>query len=154
MDPTAWISAISIAFSAVIGFLNFVVISLLTVTIYRHSVRSGELEILRRNSDQWQKLNLAFIASPHLQRVLDAPLAISGEDRDIHRNLLFYILNALHEIYEAQQSGLINAGLATRLMRGQMDVLKPHAAEVETLLKLRRGYDEVFCTFVQSQIAT
>lgn len=150
---TTWISAISIAVAALTSVLNLVVMGSLTRTIHRLSARTAELEILRRNSDQWQRLNLAFIGSPGLQRVLDAENPATDEERDIQRNLLFYVLNTLHEVYQAQATGLVGTDIAMRLMRGQIAILKPHAAAVTTLLTGHRGYELDFCAFVKAELA-
>ena len=149
---TTWISAISIATAAVVSAINLVVMGTLTRAIHEHSQRAAELEVLRRNSDQWQRLNLAFIESPRLQRILDSHDPENTEDEDIRRNLLFYVLNTLHEIYEAKNAGLLNPDVAMRLMKGQTEMLKPHFETVDALISLRRGYDADFCTFVRAQL--
>lgn len=110
------------------------------------------MEVLRRNSDQWQRLSLAFIESPRLQHVLDSRELESAEDEGIQRNLLFYMLNTLHEIYEARNAGLLNPDVAMRLMKGQTEMLKPHFEAADTLISLRRGYDADFCAFVRVEL--
>jgi hypothetical protein len=152
MELATWISTISIAAGAMVGIANLTVMGLLTRTIHRHSVRAAEQDVLRRNSDQWQRLNMAFIQSPGLQRILDGHEFVSAEENEIHLNLLFYILNTVFEIYQARESGLVSAGTANRLMLGQTAILKPHAAEVERVLSLRRGYDAGFCDFIRGVI--
>lgn len=149
---TTWISAISIATAALVSAINLIVMGTLTRAIHEHAQRAAELEVLRRNSDQWQRLNLAFIESPRLQRVLDSRELESPEDEDIRRNLLFYMLNTLHEIYEAKNASLLNPDVAMRLMKGQTEMLKPHFEAVDTLISLRRGYDADFCAFVRAQL--
>lgn len=149
---TTWISAISIATAALVSAINLVIMAGLTRAIHDHAQRSAELEVLRRNSDQWQRLNLAFIESPHLQRMLDSHDQESVEVEDIKRNLLFYMLNTLHEVYEAKNAGLLKPDVAMRLMKGQTEMLKPQFKTVDALLSLRRGYDIDFCAFVRAQL--
>lgn len=147
-----WISAVSIAVAAVVGLLNMLVTAWLTVTIHRLAERSTALEVMRRNSDQWQRLNLALIDSPALQKLLDGAAPLGPDDRLVQRNLLFYVINTIHEIYDAQSLGLIAEGPAMRLMEGQIKVLRPHADNVSELLSLQRGYDSDFHAFVQRAI--
>lgn len=149
---TTWISAISIATAALVSAINLIVMARLTRAIHEHAQRAAELEVIRRNSDQWQRLNMAFIESPHLQKILDSQDQESAEVEDIQRNLLFYMLNTLHEIYEARNAGLLQPDVAMRLMKGQTAMLMPHSKAVDALLSLRRGYDADFCALVRAQL--
>jgi len=149
---STWISAASIATAAIVSIVNLIVTASLTRSIHAHSQRTVELDILLRNSDQWQKLNLAFIETPGLQRIFDAVPPISADEEDIRRNLLFYMLNTLQEIHAAMNAGLLQSNVAMRLMRGQTAMLKAHDPVVRALATPEHGYDLEFCAFVEGQL--
>ena len=83
---------------------------------------------------------------------MDGAAPLSADDSLVQRNLLFYVINTIHEVYDAERLGLIAEGPAMRLMEGQMKVLRPHANSVSELLSLQRGYDSHFHAFVQRAI--
>ena len=97
---------------------------------------------------------MAFIETPRLQHILDGRALATAEEGEIHTNLIFYVLNTVFEIYQAKESGLMEAEAAIRLMRGQAVILKPHAAEIERIFDLRRGYDAGFCAFVRGVVGS
>lgn len=152
VELTALISAVAISFGAITGFANLIMMGFLTHAIHRHSIRSAGLEALRHNSAQWRQLNLAAIQTPRLQALLDGDQPICSDDRHMLRNVLFYILNGLHEVFLAAKAGILKDEDANQIIRQQISALALHASEVETLFALARGYDAAFATLVRNNL--
>ena len=151
-EMTAWISAASIATAAVVGLVNLIVMGWLTAAIRRHGRDTAAHDVLRRNSEQWQALNLAFINQPRLQSLLDGIDLVSGDERQAHRNIIFYILNTLHDLFMAKEAGLISGQVAGSLMAGQLGALIPHAAEIRMLFAAQTGYSPQFCRAIEASL--
>lgn len=151
-EMTAWISAASIATAAVVGIVNLIVMGWLTAAIRRHGRDMASYDVLRRNSEQWQALNLAFINQPKLQSLLDGKDLDSDDEHQAHRNIIFYILNTLHDLFMAKEARLISEPVAMSLMAGQLGALAPHANEVRTMFKAATGYSEEFRRHVEQAL--
>lgn len=144
VEMTSWISAVSIATASIVGLINLIVMGGLTAALRQQSRDVAAHDVLRRNSEQWQALNLAFIQQPRLQALLDGDGAATADEARTGRNIVFYILNILHDLHMARQSALISEGLAAALMNGQLRVLKAHAPEVRAILAASTGYAPTF----------
>jgi hypothetical protein len=152
MEMTAWISAVSIATAAIVSVANLIVMGRLTALIGRQSREMARYDVVRRNSEQWQALNLAMIASPRLQTLLDGHRLDTAEERQTYRNLLFYILNTLHDLHIAAQAGLVDEETAMTLLKGQSQALVLHAREVHGMLAGATGYQPAFRRFLEETL--
>lgn len=150
---TAWISATSIATAAIVGIINLIVMGRLTALIGRQGRAMARYDVIRRNSEQWQALNLAMIGSPRLQTLLDGIDLENREDRQTHRNLLFYILNTLHDLHVATEARLVDDATAMTLLTGQASALAPHADEVRSMLADATGYRPQFRRFLEHALS-
>lgn len=152
MEMTAWISAVSIATAAIVGVVNLAVMGRLTALIERQGREMARYDVIRRNSEQWQALNLAMIGSPWLQTLLDGHDLDDEEDRQTHKNLLFYILNTLHDLHIATEARLVDEETAMTLLKGQALALAPHAQEVRGMLASATGYGPQFRRFLDGAL--
>lgn len=152
MEMTAWITATAITVSTVIALANLLMMGVLTQAIHQHSIRTSAVETMRQNSSQWRELNLAAMQNPRLQALLDGEEPQSSDEQHIRRNILFYILNGLHDVFLASLGGIVPRDEAVRLIRQQMSVLSPHGDHIEALLALERGYDDGFATVVRAEL--
>ncbi len=149
METATLISTGAIATSALVGFANLILTTVLTRAIHRHSVRSAELDALRQHSEQWRHLNLAAMQNPRLQALLDGEEAASADERSVRRNVLFYILNGWHELFLAARADILRMEEAEGIIRQQISALLPHRTEVEALFVLSRGYEPAFTELVR-----
>lgn len=70
----------------------------------------------------------------------------------IRRNILFYLLNTLHDLHMAREARLLDAAMATSLMVGQLEALRARADDVRALLRRSTGYSAAFCARVDAAL--
>ena len=153
-DLPTWISATSIAISAMTGLINLGVTVLLALMVHRHSRRVTETQVLQRCTAQWQDINKLLLENPGLQRLVDPVTFGQANDDDVRRyNFLFHVIGTVEELYQSRTRGLVSALLADPVLEGQLRFLAGSRVIVEQLLGLDRGYDSSFKAFLRQGMA-